>query len=344
MLKRIALGAAVLLIAGAVASSPAMADQKEGWFVFLEGIDTQVLDTDQPIGTVGTFGDPAGDPPSPFFAAEHKTVDWGTNVNGRLGFGKQWANGNKLTLSYWEFDNDESGSMDLSGVDAFYSPFGYYYYYGYGGGTRAPLGGGTFSSTFSRFDSNVKASSIDVDFSHVHSLNDHFDFEWNLGMKFASYEDTTTVATGYTYTDTGGVATDYTYDEKAHTESDMWGFKAGARGMYNFGPRFSLTAGLNVAKLQGGVESTSTISSTFVGSTPALTDHFNDDNRSGTITDYDIMGVFHLGEHFDLSVGYEQSTWQGISRDLMRSHWGQPDRDEVGFAGWKVGVKWRFGG
>ena len=338
MRKRIALGAAVLLIAGVMASPAARAEQKEGWFVFLEGMDTQVLDATQATGTVLTSGDPFGDPNSPD-VFDHQYVDWGTNVNGRIGFGKQWANGNKLTVSYWAFDNDEDGSRDLSTVDGFYTPFGYYYYY-----DRKPEGlGGTFSNAFSRFKANVKASSIDVDFGHVHSVTDNFDFEWNLGMKFASYEDTNTIESGYSYTPYAGTPSEYFYKEVSHNESDMWGFGAGARGTYNFTPRFSLTAGLDVTKMQGDVESTSSVALNSFAA-PFFEDHVKDDNRSGTVTDYDIMGVFHLGEHFDLGVGYEHSTWQGISTDLMRAHWELPDRDQVGFAGWKVGVKWRFGG
>jgi hypothetical protein len=345
MRKRIALGAVVLLVAGVMASLPANAEPKEGWFVFLEGINTQVLDTAQPTGTVVTFGDPlAGGAPDKF---DHQFVDWGTTVNGRIGFGKQWANGNKLTVSYWAYDNDEDGTRDLSTVNGFYSPFGYYYYYtapapAHG---RAPSGlGGTFF-TFSRFDANVKASSIDVDFGHVHSVTDHFDFEWNLGMKFASYEDTNTVESGYTYTYTDGTQYNYFYREKMHTESDMWGFKAGARGTYNFGERFSLTAGLNLSKLMGDVESTTSLGVETPGfATTFFEDVAQDDNRSGTIADYDIMGMMHIGEHFDVGIGYEHSTWQGISKDLMREHWDFPSRDEVGFAGWKIAVKYRFGG
>jgi hypothetical protein len=348
MLKRVALVGAVLLIAGAVASMPANAEPKEGWFVLLEGINTQVVDASQTTGTVLTEGDPGGDPSIPD-RFDHQFVDWDTDIGGRLGFGKQWGNGNKLTISYWTFDSDEDGSLDLATVDGFYSPFDYYYYYGYGGSAaardRAVLGiGGPFVS-FSRFDANVDATSIDLDFAHVHSITDQFDFEWSLGVKFADFEDTTRVESGYTYTDTYGVANDYFLHETAHNESDMWGFKAGVRGAYNFGERFSLTAGLGVGKLIGEVESTSAVGiTTPTGTIHIFEDIASDDNRSGTITDYDIMGVIHIGEHFDVGIGYEHSTWQGIATDLMRAHWELPSRDDVGFTGWKLGLKFRFGG
>ena len=78
-----------------------------------------------------------------------------------------------------------------------------------------------------------------------------------------------------------------------------------------------------------------------------VTATLNDDSRSGSIRDFDLVVAWHLrNDKYRVFVGWEQSTWDAISSDLMRNLPGTTvqlrDRNSVVFSGWKIGFAGRF--
>jgi hypothetical protein len=128
-------------------------------------------------------------------------------------------------------------------------------------------------------------------------------------------------------------------------EGEMIGIALGVRGSYRFARSFSLDGRLAFSMLDGELNASSTSTPTgLVGGAPVLpvTATLTDDSRSGTIRDFDLVVAWHLrNDKYRVSLGWEQSTWESISTDLMRNLPGTTaplrDRDSVTFSGWKIG-------
>ena len=72
-----------------------------------------------------------------------------------------------------------------------------------------------------------------------------------------------------------------------------------------------------------------------------------DDGRSGNIVDFGISGAWHgRSNAWYVSLGWEQSTWNGITNDLLRNFPGTSvplrDRDSVVISAWMLGFFARF--
>src|SRR5262249_13695835 len=111
-----------------------------------------------------------------------------------------------------------------------------------------------------------------------------------------------------------------------------------------------------LSELSGDSKSTKTSSfipdPNFGGVGSTNTAYEKDDKHSGSITDYDLSAVWGFADdRFQLSVGYVHSNWNGITDDINADHWdrfgvdpeGFPDRSNLDFVGWKLGLKWTFG-
>ncbi len=237
---------------------------------------------------------------------------WDDEFAGRLGFGYQWSNNNKLVLSVWSFSAEQSAAGSLP-PPGFAFPIG-------------PTSGSSFDVT-----TEVSGLTADVAWGVTYEPTDAFGLEWSVGLRYASYEETT----DGTYN--GTLAVDKSL------EGDMLGARLAGRGTYRIRP-FSVSVGLGLSELDGELDARSSLTPQPALTAPVL---LIDDSRSGTILDLDINAAWHnAGDRFSIWLGWEQQMWEDIAADLTRNLPGNSvtsrERDSVTFSWFKVGVSYRF--
>ena len=240
---------------------------------------------------------------------------WDDEFAGRLGFGYQWSNGNKLMLSVWNLSAEQSAAGDSSPA-AFFFPIG-------------PAIGSSFNVT-----TEVSGLTTDVAWGVTHEPTDAFSLEWSVGLRYASFEETTDGRYG---------TLDVTRTVDKSLQGDMLGAKLAGRGTYRMGS-FSASVGMGLSALDGELEARASL-------TPQPQDtiavRLIDDSRSGTILDFDLNAAWHSpDDSFSIWLGWEQQVWEDIAADLTRnlpdSNVPSRERDSVTFSWFKVGVSYRF--
>lgn len=321
-------------------------DQDEGFFLFLDAVFATPRDTDQVLATTQDLSDPQ--------VVSRVVTDWGSEPAGRISGGYVWPSGDRVTVSYWRFDNDERTVADgpANGFTNFaIGPGIYVSYAGYYGTFGAP---GSLDIT-----SEIAADSIQVSWGRSRQMADgSLDLEWSLGLRYASFEETQ--AGLYDFFEADSVYFGYySYTAAMGNEAEMTGLEAGVRGSYRLTDQLSLDAGLSLAWLDGEITSTSSLTPVglcntgdpacpFVGNDlPASTFAEKDKDRSGTIQEFDVRVVWHVADdRYRIWLGYERSDWRGPPADLTRNLAGglveARTRDDVVFSGFKVGVGFRF--
>lgn len=345
------LACSILAAAAAVLASPAVAQsygygyggyEEEGFFVFLDAALAQPGDTDQVVGEIVNASGTVQ-------TAGAIVTDWGAGVAGRFGFGYRWATGGKLSVSYWQFDDDETLAAEGPA----------------GGFLNFAIGPATYYAGYptlnfgipgqAAFDATLEASTVDVAFSQQQELSDILSMEWSVGLRFASFEDGVTGS--YDLCAAAGCDGAYGYlpgeiafDADRSTESTMFGVRAGVTGRYRVSDRVAVRSGLALSLLQGDIESTSGLTPTGTLNQPIdppsrfLAD---ESNRSGRIVDMDVGVEIDIVEDLlRLNLGYEHSVWDGVPRDLARNPPGlltvNRPRDSVTFSGARLGIWVRF--
>ncbi|NIM00624.1 MAG: hypothetical protein GTO30_22430 [Acidobacteria bacterium] len=266
------------------------------------------------------------------------------DLSGRLGVSYQFANGNRLSVSFWSYSTSTSAAADgpLSGQ------------LHYAVGPPIALGAGMFAGAsgspghFSLM-TDTDAASADFAFGRSHELGDDFRMEWSTGVRYARFEESTS---GF-YDDSVFVAA--TFGENRYAvaktiEGDMIGARVAARGSYFFTPSFSVSAAIGFGLLDGEITASSGLTPT--GSVNALAQPsslatIKDDGRSGYTIDYDTRVTWHtMDDRLRVWLGWEQQQWSGIARDDLRDFPGtaapQNVRDSVVFSGYRIGVSYRF--
>lgn len=288
--------------------------QDQGFYVYIEGALANPRNVDNVVGTTDSGG-----------TLNPIVPDWGDDPAYRLGFGYQWASGNKLEGSYWTFSSD---------VPATYSGPLYFSI-----GPPVPGVGdqsdpnGTLSVV-----TEVNATTSDLTWKRSAELADAFRMEWSVGLRWANFEETTVGQ----YGGLGGS----TYAASKRNEGDMIGAKLGVRGSYRLAGNFSISSHLGFSMLDGKNSASSSL--TPLGSTtPASSSTLTDDGRSGTIRDFDVAVNWHFSnDRGRVWFGWEQSAWERITSDLVRNFAGTSvplrDRDGVTFSGYKLGLAYRF--
>lgn len=313
----------------------------DGFFVFLDGVLATPGGLDQVVGTnVAANSAPQ--------TSRDVKADWGAGTALRGGAGYQWATGGKVEVSFWMFDDDETIGAD-GPTDGFmnFAIGPAVYYQGYPSLNFGVPGRADFTT-------EVEASLIDVTFAHEQDLNDVFSMEWNVGVRFATFEEnysgsydlcaSTGCSAGY-----GLVPGDLSFDAAKSNESDMAGLRAGVRGRYRVSERFAITSGLSFSLLNGEVESRSTLIPTGIGNSidPPSIGFEEDTDRTGEIRELDLAAEIHIvPDRVRLSIGYEHSVWDEVGSDLLRNPPGllavlRP-RDRISFSGVRLGVWARF--
>jgi hypothetical protein len=266
------------------------------------------------------------------------------DVSGRLGVGYQFANGNRLTATFWSFSTSTSAASDgpLSGA------------LHYAIGPPIALGGGTFvgasgSPGYFSLMTDTDAATADIAFGRSHELGDDFRMDWSAGLRYAKFEETTR---GF-YDDALFVSTgfgEHRYAAAKTIEGTMLGARVEARGSYFFTPSFSVSAGIGFALLDGEIEASSGLTPTGsinVATQPSSVATISDDGRSGGSLDFDARVTWHASDdRLRVWLGWEQQEWSGIARDDLRNFPGTATplagRDSVVFSGYRAGVSYRF--
>jgi hypothetical protein len=240
--------------------------------------------------------------------------EWDDEFAGRLGFGYRFAGGNKIVVSFWGFEADQSEA----GTGSFEFPIG-------------PTNGFDFDVT-----TDIEARSAEAAWVIPHGLSDAVSVDWSIGLQFAGFEETTDGE----YDTTSGLL-----DVAKSLEGTMVGARGAGRLTYRRGS-LSASGGVGLSMLSGEIEASSSLM-TQAGAPVTTPLMLSDDSRSGTILDLDLRGAWH-NSNDDMSVwiGWEQQVWQDIVADLARN---LPDsevisrgRDSVTFSWFKAGVSYRF--
>ena len=341
--RRIGTSAAVA-IALAVSAAPASAQayEEDGFFLFLDAIFTTPQNTDEVIAvTVDTDA-------APQEVQSQKVIltDWSSDPTGKLQFGYRWASGSTVSLTYWGFDNDQRTVGNGAPGSTMYFGIGPTIFFddAYYGTSGAP---GHFDIV-----SSIEASSLEIEAGKVHPLSDAFSLEWAVGLRWADFSENQSGF--YDFDDsTYPFFGEYRYSVTKSNDSSMAGMEISGRAVYAFGEMLSVESGLAFSFLEGDVDSRSTnVPSGTVNATtlPSASFSVKDNDRSGTIVDFDLNVVFHLSDdRYRLWFGYEYSDWEGLTVDLARKQaalFGQQTtfevRDGIAFSGFKVGVGFLF--
>ena len=315
--------ALLLLVASSTANA---ADDYKGWFGYLDLATTQPTSLDHHFANHVDFSGPTT-------VKTRLTMDDDSDTTFRVGVGYSFGGGlGALKVSYWSFDNDQTENGSLNGgvyptIFGYGSSFGGFYVYG------TPV---TFVT-----GSDVKASTIDLDYVRPISQGDKVSLHWLAGLRVASWEE-----------DQAFLGNDGSYDylQVKSFESDGIGFRVGAGADFKFTDHFSIKSSMVFSFLQADTEGSS--SQTFDnGATPDDANQAEDDNIRGEIRDFDVKAVWSYGS-FDYWFGYSVASWDGMVADPVPGNdgghfalgGGDPrSRDSVGFNSIHGGVAWRFG-
>jgi hypothetical protein len=313
--------------------------KEAGFFIFAEGISVNPRNVDAIVATLETFEDYGGGVNS----ITQVNPVWDNNFTGRLGLGYGWPNGNKVIVTVWGFSADQraTGTGPAGGTTYFAVGPPIRTGSGYVGDKGEP---GSFDMT-----TEIESGLADVAFAREHELGESFTIEWSAGLRYATYEETTTGLYDEASFGSGNFG-QLSYQANKYGKGEMLGGRVAVRGSWRFAKVVSLDASLGFSFLDG--ELTGTSSLTPVGSdngptTPSSLAEITDDSRSGSIQDFDLTVSWRVvGEAVRLWVGWEQQVWDGITTDLVRNFPGTlaplRDRDSVVFSGYKLGVFVRF--
>jgi len=302
--------------------------EEAGVYFRIEGLMTNPRNTEAVVATSEVSG---------ALTSEIRTLvpDWGDEFAGRLALGYVWSNGNSVYGSYWNFKAEQgaAGSAPDNGFLHFAI------------GPPVSQGDGTYLGhigTPGSYDitTEVKASVADLGFAKIHSLADKFTLEWSIGLRQATYEETSTG----TYSQAVG----YVLPLVPHksNKGEMIGAKLALRGRYMFISWLGIAGSFGYSALDGELTASSSLTSSAL-SFPESISEIKNDGRSGTIRDLDAVLVFaFMSDRLRITAGWEQSTWEGIASDLVRNFPGTTaplrDRDSVVFSGYKLGVYFKF--
>jgi hypothetical protein len=329
--RRVATGwafAALLALAAPTGASAAANDELKGWMLALEVALTQPTGLDQEYAFLSAT--------SPAVEGSRLILDNDTDLTYRISGGYNFGlDMGSLEVSYWTFDNDDKESKSPSAA-VYPTLFGYGFY-----GLPTHLSGAT-----TRAGSNLKASTLDVDYSRALDVGEKFTFRWLAGLRTASFEEDRSL-------DLDGVDTYgyyYSVRQTRHLDSDAFGVKVGGRGTFGFTEHFGMEGGLAVSLLQADSKGNSFQGITELSgpTTSSERNRGEDDSALGKIIDLDLRGTWTSGM-LTVYIGYSASSWEGFVRDPNPPRTSffplasGRSRDSVSFNSLNAGVIFRFG-
>ncbi|MBD3869092.1 MAG: hypothetical protein IFK94_13300 [Acidobacteria bacterium] len=336
MTRRFSLAVAVFLVVfGATGLTCAQYETLDNWyFLYLEGGIGTPKSTDQ---IVGIALDPAlggGIQTSTLIQP-----DWSSSPVFRIGGGYRWSGGSRITLSYWQFDDEQGVTADGPGLGNLVYTIGPFLDTGAGFNNMGNPG-------HADFNTGITAQTVDFAWGRQKMMSDYFDVEWSLGLRYAHFEETISgfydddVSTGLNFGDVRWGA--YKFNE-----SEMIGARAAVRCTYFLTDRIAGTGSIGFSMLEGEVSSVSSFWDADAGGRPAASAAETDDNRSGRIQDLDVgLMLFFMDDMLRIKLGYESSFWDGVPSDLVRNANGSAanlrDRDDLSFSAYTLGVYFEF--
>jgi len=336
------LTAVAIVLAASAGPASAQHYEEDGFFLFLDAIFTTPQNTDQVIAV--TVDTDAG--PGQVQSQQVIVTDWSSDPAGKLQLGYRWASGSMVSLTYWGFDSDQRTVGDGAAGSTMYFGIGPTIFYD-----------GAYYGTYGvpgHFDivSDIEATSLEIEAGKKHALNDAFLLEWAVGVRWADFSETQSGF--YDFDDSSyPFFGDYRYAVAKSNDSSMTGMEVGGRATYAFGEMLSVDSGLAFSFLEGDVDSRSSnvpIGALNATALPSASVSVKDNDRSGTIVDFDFNVVIHLADdRYRVWLGYEYSDWEGLTVDLARKQaalFGRQTsfevRDGIAFSGFKVGVGFLF--
>jgi hypothetical protein len=326
---------ALVIASGVPGTALAQYDPLDSWFfIYVEGGVATPKSTDQFVGVSVDAGGSGQIQTSTYIQP-----DWSSSPVFRVGGGFRWGGGSSVTVSYWQFDDDQQVAANGPvGGDMLFTI-----------GPFIDTGSGFANSGspgHSDFTAGIQAQTVDIAWGRLKTMGDFFDVEWSLGLRYAHFEETVAGI----YDNSASTSASFGLEQWGafkFNEGEMFGARAAVRGTYFLTDRIAGTASVGFSMLQGEVTSTSSFWDADLGGRPAATATINDDNRSGRIQDLDIGIMLFLSEDtLRLKLGYESSFWDGVSSDLLRNTNGAaitiPDREQVGFSAFTFGLYLQF--
>lgn len=285
-------------------------DGEPGIFLLLEGGLANPRNTDNVVAA--TSGNV-----SPIIPA------WDDDPAGRIGIGYELASGDKISLTFWGFETDTRGTGTGSFDFTIGPPF--------------ESSGSILGDSGTDFDikTEISAMTVDAAWGRTHAASRRIDLDWSAGLRYANYEE-----------EAGGFYFDgQPLDASKSNEGEMIGARLALRGTYRL-TYLSFGAGVGFSFLDGELTASSGLKRASVSQQEGFAE-LKDDGRSGQIREFDIVASWHgANDRVRISLGWEQSTWEGIADDLMRNLPGTVvtlrDRDSVVFSGYKLGLLFRF--
>jgi hypothetical protein len=203
---------------------------------------------------------------------------------------------------------------------------------------------GTYGSPgFYDITTEISAMTADLAWIKESELDESFNVEWSIGLRFAGFEET--MEGSY---NTGLNMGSIRYAAAKSNEGEMIGLRTGIKGTYRISGSISISGGLGFSFLDGELTASSALAegADLLGE-PSNFSGFVDDSRSGTIVDAEAAVSWHnSSDRFRVSLGWDQSMWNDIVTDLVRNFPGTTaplkERDSVSFSGYKLGLYFRF--
>lgn len=315
------------------------ASAEQGFYVFAEAALTNPRNTDSVIATSEIIQDFAGgiNSLSPVLPA------WDDELAGRVGVGYRFGGGSKLVASVWSYETDQLVAANGPAGGALHFAVGPPIF------TGGSYVGNQGSPGYAEITTTVKAQTADVAFAREAEIGDAFTMEWTAGVRYVNFEETYEGD----YDDVSSSDPDFglvRYSATKSNEGDMVGVRVGVRGSYRFAERFSVSSGLGFSLLDGELTASSLLSPIGLNNAslePSGFASLKDDGRSGSILDLEIVAAWHAAnDSVQIWIGWEQSTWNEITLDLLRNFPGTTaplrERDSVTFSGYKIGASVRF--
>jgi hypothetical protein len=242
---------------------------------------------------------------------------WDDDPAGRIGFGYRWASGNRLWGQAWGFST-ETAAASAAG------PF------------LETIGPPVSAQVASGYDleTQIDATTADVIFARHTALSDGFDVEWSVGLRYASFEETTDGV----YREGSAVL-----GASKRNEGEMIGVRGGLSGSWSWN-HLVLEAGGALSLLDGELDASSRMTAPSVS--PGVLSVF-DDGRSGTIQELDLLLAWRgTSGKWLIGGGWESQVWEGITSDLVRRYpqaaYPLEERDSITFSGYRAVLRYFF--
>ncbi|MDH3628532.1 MAG: Lpg1974 family pore-forming outer membrane protein [Acidobacteriota bacterium] len=295
---------------------------ESGFYVRAEGGLFNPRNTDQVLGSVVDSG-------------VHSQVIpiWDDEFAGGAAFGYRFDNGSRIEASVWGYETDTGATGLGSGGDMLHFTIA----------PPATSGGTPISSGnpgFYAVNTQIEGTLADLTWAKGNEVGERLTMEWSLGLRYANFEESYLGVYGDT-------SASNLFDVGKTMQGEGVGVRAGVGGRYDLTGSVAVTGSLGVSFLDGEITANSATAPRGQAGVLGAAAVAFDDSRSGEIRDFDVNLVWStLGSQLELSLGWEQSRWDGLTADLLRNPTGLSttlrERDSVTFSGYKFGVFFRF--